>query len=501
MRKTLALSLLLGIMAGLAFPPVHLGFLAYGMLIPLLFLLDQASLKQTIGRGYLAGLFYFLFTVFWISWATVPGFFGALIVLPLYFIIFSTFYYFFRQKLGFSAIYTVPFIWTSIEYLLSLSEFCFPWAYLGYTQTHFLPLLQYADITGVYGVSFWVAIINVALFIFWKRVEKRRMIALIILALFAVPGLYGWMKIQRQTPTEETTRIALIQGNVSIHEKWQGQYKLKNFQRYKRLTITTLDQEPNLIVWPETALPFHLRGDPRYNRAMHQFADSAQAAILTGAIDYSFNLDGSYEHYNAALAFRPQDEQIQQYYKQKLAPFSERVPYKNYFPFNMLKDLLYDLGIGDYSIGKKIYNFKFGGRSKPDSTTFNAGVAICYESVFPDHVRQYVKNGANVLIVMTNDGWFGPTSGPFQHKQIAVLRAIENRRAVSRCANTGISCFIDTAGRVRQQARLNQTAVIVDDVHLHDSLTFYVKYGNVFARCVVGLVALAVLLTFFKRKV
>jgi len=501
MRKTLALSLLLGIMAGLAFPPINLGFLAYGILIPLLFLLDQAGLKQTIGRSYLAGLFYFLFTVFWISWATVPGFFGALFVLPLYFIIFSTLYYFFRTRLGFAAIFTVPFIWVGVEYLLSLSEFCFPWVYLGYTQTHFLPLLQYADVTGVYGVSFWVAVINICLFIFGKRTEKRRLIALVTLALFAVPGIFGWAKMQLLKPSEESTRIALIQGNVSVHEKWQGQYKLNNFQRYKSLSKTALAQEPNLIVWPETALPFHLRGDPRYNRAMHHFADSANAAILTGAIDYSFNMDGSYEHYNAALAFRPFKQDIQHYHKQKLAPFSERVPYKHYFPFNVLKDLLYDLGIGDYSIGKEIINFKFGGRSSADSTTFDAGVAICYESVFPDHVRRFVKSGANALIVITNDGWFGPTNGPFQHKQMAVFRAIENRRAIARCANTGISCFIDPAGRVRQQTRLNREAVIVDDVQLRDSLTFYAKYGNVFAQLVVGLLAIAVIVTIIKRKV
>jgi len=494
MRKNITLFIVLGIISALAFPPFQTGFLAYGVLIPFFILLKNANIKQAFSRGYIAGFFYFATTVFWIGWATVPGMIGALLVLPLYTALFSLLLVFFQKRLGSKGLFVAPFIWVSIELLLSVSEFCFPWPFLGYTQTYYLPLIQYAEFTSVYGPSFWVAFMNVLIFRFYESKNKNYIYAVIL--LFIIPLAHGLWTMSQETPSKGSMTVSLIQGNMSNDEKWEGNYKENNYKVYHDLSKSLSPDLPDLLIWPETAMPFYMRSDSKVRPQLYNFIDSLNVNLITGTIDFQFNDDASYQYYNAAFLIEPGKFRSQSYYKQKLAMFSERVPYKNYFPFNVLKDVLYDLGIGDYSIGNEIKNFIFFDRNTLLSGSFNsadtikAGTAICYESVFPDHVRRYTKNGAELLTVITNDAWFGNTSGPYQHSRIAVFRAIENRREIARCANTGKSSFIDRYGRMRKTTSWDTRVTVTDDVQLYDDLTFYTKYGNIFVYIIAAILFL-----------
>ena len=488
MKKNIVLSLLTGIMIALALPPFKTGFIAYGALIPFFLLLEKKSLSEAWRWGYVTGFCIAVFTLFWIGWVTMAGLFGVLLVWPLYIALFAVLHVFFLRTLSSMAYLFMPFLWTGIEYLQSLSELAFPWNYIGYTQSYYLPFIQFADITGIYGVSFWVVGLNVLLFMLWKNVNtnKRLVFGLSLILLFLLPLPYGFIKLNQPEIGREL-KVSLIQGNRDPNEKWNGDVKESNYRIYEEMTKQALVEQPDVVVWPETAMPFYLRSESQYLKRIRTLIDSADVSLLTGAIDYEYLEDGSYEHFNSVFMIEPGYHTIQRYAKMKLVPFSERVPYKNYFPFNVLKDLLWDLGLGDYALGRQIATITGRFRATPsvqqnDSTqVYRTAVAICYESVFPDHVRKYVNKGADFLIIITNDAWFGKTSGPFQHAQAAAFRAIETRRDIARCANTGISCFIDRYGRLEQQTPLFKPAAISDTVILNDEQTFYTLHGNLFA--------------------
>lgn len=504
MKKNIALSLLTGIMFALALPPFKTGFIAYFALIPFFLLLENKSYANAARWGYLAGFCIAVLTLFWVGWVTLPGMFGAFIAWPLATTLYAVVHVFLLKRLGSIGYLFVPFIWTTIEYLESFSEMAFPWNYIGYTQSYYFPLIQYAEFTAIYGVSFWVVLLNVLFLLMWKsrRTKKSVIYAATIVLLFLAPLLHGILVLD-QAESEKEVKIAIIQGNRDPMEKWSGDVKETNFNIYADMTRKAFTAEPDLVIWPETAMPFYLRSERQYVKKIHALIDSMGTSLLTGAIDYEYLEDGGYDHFNAAMLIEPYYYSMQTYWKMKLVMFSEKVPYKNYFPFNVLKELLWDLGLGDYGIGGEVKTlngrFRASVLEKPivrkteETSDYKTGVAICYESVFPNHVRTYVNKGANFLIIITNDAWFGDTSGPHQHQQMAVFRAIENRRDIARCANTGISCFIDKFGRVRMRTPFGEPAIIDDHVKLYDEQTFYSLHGNVFAvfLSVVSLLALA----------
>lgn len=503
MKKNITLSLLTGIMFALALPPFKTGFIAYFALIPFFLLLENKSYADAARWGYVTGFCIAVLTLFWVGWVTLPGMFGAFIAWPLATTLYAVLHVFLLKRLSSLGYLFLPFIWVTIEFLESLSEMAFPWTYLGYTQTYYFPLIQYAEYTAVYGVSFWVMLLNVLFLLLWKNLRTKKSIiyGLLILTLFILPLVHGLATLP-QPESNEKINVAIIQGNRDPMEKWSGDVKETNFQIYADMTREAFTFDPDLVIWPETAMPFYLRSEREYIKKIHSLIDSTGVSLLTGAIDYEYLEDGSYDHYNAAMLIEPHYFSMQTYWKMKLVMFSEKVPYKNYFPFNVLKELLWDLGLGDYGIGKEVGVLNGRRRAsvleKPilrrteESYDYKTGVAICYESVFPNHVRKYVNKGADFLIIITNDAWFGKTSGPFQHQQMAVFRAIENRRDIARCANTGISCFVDRFGRVRMRTPLYEPAMIHDNVHLYKEQTFYSLHGNVFAvfLSVVSLLAL-----------
>ncbi len=490
MKKKITLGLSTGLLLAFSFPPFRTGFLAYVALVPFFLLLEDKKGFDAFRWGYLTGLFIDIATLFWIGWVTVPGLFGALLVLPLYIGLYALLHTLLIRKLGARAYFILPFLWTSIEYIQSIGETAFPWNYLGYTQSYYLTFIQYAEYTSVYGVSFWVVLLNVLIFMLWRKwsdIPIRRILSVTLLAVFLVPLCHGQFVLHSPKEDQKKVKIALLQGNIDPFEKWENDLNEKHFQIYENLSREAIAKDPDLLVWPETATPFYLRYEQAYLERIRNFIDSSSTALLTGSVDFEYLDDGSYLYYNSALGFEPNLYYIQRYAKMILVPFSERVPYKNYFPFNVLKKLLYDmaLGIGDYSKGEDYNLFSFKTKSlyekKNNGFTYKFAVPICYESVFPNHIRKLTKRGADFLIIITNDAWFGKTSAPFQHTQIAVFRAIENRIAIARCANTGVSCFIDNVGHVLKSTPIFKEASIVNDVPMRNYETFYMKFGNIFA--------------------
>ena len=511
MRRNLALGLITGILLALSFPPLKSGFLAYGALIPFFFILEKEKGFQAFRYGYFTGLFIDIATLYWIGWVTIPGCIGALLVLPLFIGLYAWLHTIFIRSKKMYSYFALPFLWTAIEYLQSFGETAFPWNYIGYTQSYYLPLIQNVEYLSVYGTSFWIVLLNILLFLLWKHRHNRKNVlvfAFVFLAAFIIPLVHGFYALKKQPSHNTTLTIALIQGNIDPFEKWDKNLNKRNLEAYEKLSHTVLEDHPDLIIWPETAMPFALRYEPAFLNQIRNFVDSTNTPIMTGTIDYEFFKDGSYKYFNAAMIIRPHDFAIDNYRKMKLVPFSERVPYRNYFPFNFLKNFLYDLelGVGDYSLGQESNVFLFENKSATTDSIVGFSVPICYESVFPSSVRNFVKNGARFLTIITNDAWFGKTSAPFQHAQIAVFRAIENRTSIARCANTGISCFIDSFGRVTKSTPIFTETVVTGSLTTNTYKTFYTKYGNVFAQ-IVSLVTLLFILFnvtgifLFKRKI
>ncbi len=494
-----ALTLFFAILMSLAFPPLQLGFLAYWALVPLFFLLEDLTTRQALKWGYLAGLFWHLGTLYWIAWVTLPGLIGVLLILPLYLMVYAWAHVFLKERFGMRYLYIIPFVWVAIEYLQSLGTLGFPWSLLAYTQTYYTDLIQYVTVTGAYGVSLWVFFINVIIFILIRTRPQLRQALIwlaILIALFIIPFIYGKLVIPSEEDFEEEIRVALIQGNVDPYVKWDASFLDQNFEIYDSLTLSIADQRPDLVVWPETATACYLRSRPEYLSRVFEIARQVGAPILTGTPDYEYLDENRYNTYNGLMLIQPGYNALQVYWKMHLVPFGERVPFEDTVPFlqNFLESL--NMGIGDFSEGKKYKIFIM--RRKNEPLRF-AGV-ICYESVFPDLVRRFIKLGGRFLVIVTNDAWFGNTSGPYQHAQIAVFRAVENRVSIARCANTGISSFIDPYGRILKKSRFNQQAALVQDIPLRRETTFYTQHGDLFSYVVLGISGLALMGAAAKKK-
>ncbi|MCJ7509212.1 MAG: apolipoprotein N-acyltransferase [candidate division Zixibacteria bacterium] len=495
MKRNLKLVLLSAFLTSLSFPPLPLGFLAYFCLVPLILAWQDKTPKQAFGLGYLFGVISNLLLLYWIAWPISLGYYilflaasAAILILSLYPAILALLYALIERRWKDKAVFALPFLWVSMEYLRSLGEVAFPWVNLAYTQTKYLDLIQYASITGIYGVSFWVVCLNVILFFYVKSYLSRRKligITLIFLGFMILPYLYGHLSLNQQVK-KDGPRIALLQGNIDIQTKWDPDLVDYNLETYFEMsrdaalkTHNSCKQKVDLIIWPETAAPCYLAHEWKYLNWVKREVDSLDIPMLIGAQHYRREGE-NYNYYNSAFFFKPHRRDFEIYDKINMVPFSERIPYREKLgPINNLQ-----LGQSDFSRGKDftIFNLPQG----------NFAVLICFESAFPDLVRKFVNCGASFLVNITNDAWFGKTSGPFQHSQMAVLRAIENRIGIARCGNTGVSMFIDPYGRTSQVTPIWTKKIIIENVALQKKKTFYTKYGDWLAKlcCLVTLVAL-----------
>lgn len=486
----------------LAFPTPDIGWLAFVALVPLLWALQGQTPVRAFYLGALAGLLFYLASMSWVtnSMTAYGGVPFAVSAVALFILAAYLSLYLGAFAMGVSWMANIPWplnllappaLWIGLEYLRTYVMTGLPWILLGYTQYRNDMLLPIASVAGVYGLSFLVVFINVALTTLVGAASGRLRTVVatgaVVLAMVWSPRLLAPASTSIGTDhsgadgSGSILSVALVQGNIDQALKWNSAMQVETIEQYRRLSLEATKDAPALIVWPETAAPFFLRYEPALLDRILDIAAETGSHLLVGSPDAepSGAVDGGARYRNSAFLISPQRQLLARYDKMHMVPFGEYVPLKSILFF--VNKLAY--GIGDFEGGQDYTVFDIpGGR-------FSA--TICYEVIFPDQVRRYVKEGAEFLVNITNDAWFGPSAAPTQHLAMAVLRAVENRRYLVRAANTGISAIVDPNGRIVHASDLFVPAVITERIHIERAQTFYTRYGDLFAWiCVIFIVAL-----------
>ncbi len=386
-----------------------------------------------------------------------------------------------------------------MEWLYALGELAFPWLTIGNTQTYQLEKIQIADITGVYGLSFWLLIINVLVFFLVRVIQsgskdnRRFYLGTAIIILYMMPNLYSPDKDQFRNTEGRSINVGIVQPNIDPWSKWEGANtftsRWRQAQHYLELIGKNINQNTDLVVLPESAVLLNL---PAYHQQMSDFrkvVDSLNVSVISGYVKIQYyepeiapptssSIKGTtlrYDSFNSIMFVEPGNENVQTYSKMRLVPFAERIPYADKVPF-LIEPLRWGVGISNWGLAK-------------DSTVFTGTALnskflamVCYESIFPEFVAQFVDKGAEFLVFTTNDSWWGNTSGARQHNQYSILRAVENRRWVVRCANGGISSFVDPMGKMYDQTEMYTETYIQRAIEPLQNKTFYSEHGDWLAR-------------------
>lgn len=503
--RNILLTILSGLMLTASFPPGKLDWLSWIALIPLLKAIEKCSPMDAFRLGFVAGLAHFTSLIYWIVF--VVGYYGNLNIflsitililfcmyLALYPAFFSGFVAYFRDTRFF--IFSTAGCWVGLEYLRAVLFTGFPWCLLGYSQYVRLPVIQIADIFGVYGVSFLILMVNGAIYGFISRqyrkssVTFRIELCFIILAILSTV-IYGHHRLKHNIPsgnTQNQLRAVIAQGNIDQSVKWDPSNQAKTMEVYFRLSEAAHSFKPQLIIWPETAVPFFFQENEIYSSKMITLTKKLRAHLVFGSNAYEWK-EGKLRYFNRAYLIHPTENKMPYYDKIHLVPFGEYVP---------LKDILFFVNrlvqaAGSFEPGRKSQPLIFG--------TFSGGILICYEAIFPELARAQAKAGATVLINLTNDAWYGMTSAPYQHLILSVFRSIENRLPLIRAANTGFSAFIDSKGKIQAKTRLFSETQLRYSLNAYPpSPTVYTRFGDFFAITVLALVALKFSLYWFSLR-
>ena len=482
-----------GVLLTASFPKIDLSLFAWFALAPLLISLTRLSPKSGFRIGFIAGISHFLTLMYWLVhtmqiYGYLPWYLSVAILfllscyLALFFAVFSyALNRLCRTPLSFFIL--TPVLWVSLEYVRSFLFTGLPWELIGYSQYGLLPIIQVADIFGVYGLSFLILLSNAAVSLIilsfsgktWQGagVSKRFAAAcgLVFITCFSLTWLYGKHRlhtVEQWARSAPTARVAVVQGNINQSVKWDHRFQDAVTEKYIRMSRMVGKQSPDLIVWPETATPFYLMLDEAPSLKLFNGVKETGIDFLLGSPYYT-RRKTRVDYYNRAYLVRADGSIGGTYDKVHLVPFGEYVPFEKYLPF--LGKMVAE--VGDFIPGRK-------GSTIP-WREHRLGMQICFEIIFPNLSRKMAQNGAELLINITNDAWFGRTGAPFQHFSMAVFRAVENRRALARAANTGISGFIDPAGRTMAATRLLEDATRIQTIPLLTQKTFYTRWGDLLA--------------------
>lgn len=505
------------ISAALLALPYHfevLSVLAFAAFVPLFFALSGLAPSEALRISFIFGFIFYLFLGFWLCYVSVPGFIILSAYMAIYPALFGCFAGYFLDSNGpfirktVLSIFFIAAFWTAAEFLRGWVITGIPWALLAYTQWKNILLIQFADITGAWGVSFFIMAVNVIIFKIlkvilsephpdWKVLEYTKAKALTVLgvtliAIFGGVILYGGMQLQARSNTSKAAKIhiSVVQGNIPQEEKWDNRIKGIIFEKYKRLTLMSALEHSDLIIWPETSFPGYLEDEPFMSTHLRSVVRQSRTNVLVGAPTIG-NLTEGQAFHNSALLFGPDGEERKRYNKVHLVPFGE------YIPFETLLGILRNfVTIGHFSAGDERTVFQMGTRYLEPNIKVKFAALICFEDIFPGLVRQFAKDGADFLVNITNDAWFGRTSAPYQHAAASVFRAVENRLPVIRSANTGLSCFITSEGKITNSVSDDGHEIFVtghkgEDVYLRKGRSLYTHFGDVFMVFVVILCVLA----------
>ncbi len=490
-----------GLLLTLSFPDVHLYYLGFIALVPLIISLDTLTARQAFIAGFTAGFIHFTTLIYWIV-PTLCRFGGlhpipavaALMLLCLYLSVYPALFAFGLKKLAPPPAWmplAAACLWTGLEWVRTWMFTGFPWGILGYSQAGNPWVIQIADMTGVLGISFLLVMCSAMTALAWgclvtnrrtgRSAARRPVFIAAACTCLLLAGTYGYAvyriaDVEKQMVRAPETRLAIIQGNIEQDVKWSLPFRQATIEKYGTLSMEAVPSRPDLIIWPETALPFYYGHDTALSSQVDQYIRQARTRFLIGtpAVDTAHD---PVRYYNRVMLLDHLALPRGVYDKTHLVPFGEYVPFQDWLFF--IEKLTAEAG-----------NFSRGdtGFVPLPFNNHQTGVLICFEILFPEISRAFVNNGADLLTTVTNDAWFGPTAAAAQHFSIAVLRAVENRRSVARAANTGISGFIDPTGRVSDTTALFADAVIARSMPALTRISFYTRYGDLFTCiCVIAL--------------
>lgn len=473
--------------------------LAWIALVPLFLALTGRGLlwgfclSCVSGMLFFPGAFNWILQVSYYRWyhhALLAIYFGA------YFGIFGLAFVFILKRISLNvALWSSPFLWVTLEFIRSNFFFlALPWALLGHTQYRYPMVIQIAALFGTYGISFLVVLVNAALMVMIHSVFthfksdlirlktplfKKTDLALVFGAVLAVflTLLYGQWSISRPI-TDQSIEVALIQGNIEQSKKWDPAYADEIMQIYADMTLHATLEHPALIVWPETATPGLITLNPKIYKKLEDLVQKTATPLVFGSARHQkFQADETQglNLINSAFLMVPGDNktELQRYNKIQLFPFGEYLPFKSFIPWKW---------IGVSSLSEYVPGEEYTVFQLPPN---RFGVTICWENIFPDLVRQFVKRGAQFIVNITNEARFGKSDAPYQLAVISVFRAVENRIYVARCGNTGVSCIIDSCGRIvkRLQDNCGQKLFVRGLLHGEviplNSKTFYTLHGDI----------------------
>jgi len=477
-----ALSGLGGLLLTAAFPRTDWAWIAWVALVPLLLAVRGKSPGEAFQLGIVCGLIHYLGALYWIAY--VVGHYGGLPLIPAGAILFLLCAYLALYPAVFAVLAArwcrrplswlvgLPAAWVALEFLRTFAVTGFPWAVLGYSQTQSLTLMQSADLWGVYGMSWLLVFANAC--ITAPGSGRQRLVGWLCLALcLGLTAGYGRQRLEQIRALEakaEPWPVAVVQGNIEQASKWDPEYLSATIERYRGLSEQAVagDPRPRLLVWPETSMPFFYGLDPEPSAGLEQIIQSLGVPVLFGGPSATL-VEGRLRPLNRAFLVDAAGRGGGNYAKRHLVPFGEYVP---------LAKLLFFVqrlvpAAGDFVPGTSSRPLILNGE--------RVGVLICYEAVFPALARSSVEAGANVLVNLTNDAWFGDSSAPHQHLQMSRWRAVENRVPLVRAANTGISALIEPTGELVATLPLGMADRLNGTVHRIGVNSFYARHGDLFA--------------------
>ncbi len=479
----------------LAFPVWDAGCLAWAALVPLLWVLSGRGPKSGFLLAFLWGNCFFLGIFSWIL--EIPQYrwyhHGLLsIYLGSYIGLFGLGFVYLKDRLGRSAaLWAVPLLWVALEYLRgNFSFLSLPWGFIAHSQYRYPAVTRCVSVVGTYGLSGLLVLVNAAIaaMIFnvtayreqgSKRGQNRSEWALGVLAALCLLSVFAYGQgIVTQPLTGRSLSVSLVQGNISQAKKWDLRYADEILQKYSSLTLKASNKPTDLIVWPETAVPGSIIEDESLLNQIKSLARKSKTPMVIGSarfLKFQETQKAQAGRVNSAFLVLPEEQEadLQRYDKTRLFPFGEYLPYQEVLPWKWI----HVSSLGHYVPGTTFTVF--------DLLPHRFAVTICWENIFPDLVRRFVRKGAQFIVNITNEARFGKTAAPFQLVAISVFRAVENGIFVIRCANTGISCIIDPYGRIVRLLQDEQgeilfiEGVIQDTIAALESNTLYTRYGDV----------------------
>jgi len=509
----LVLCVISGVALGVAFPKFDINLLAWVAFVPLLHAIEDQSMGRVFGYAWFMGLVCYVVSLYWIEY-TLHHFAGVnpilaslpLLLLAAVMALFVGLALWAAQlatvRIGLPIFVTLPIAWPAVEWLRSFFPIGFPWNLLGYTAYRNLELIQFAEITGVYGISalivFFNAVVYVVVFGHYSRRAQTWSLATLTGLMLAVL-IFGSLRVgelDRQVPACKL-RVAMVQGNIPQSIKWDPAFLDSSFNVYVDQTEQASHHHVDLVVWPEAAAAFFFQptalypprfaGDAVYRERLLKLAATAGDPILFGAPALGLAPDGEVGTYNRAYLVSSAGTVVDHYDKIQLVPFGEYVPARALLGF-FVNRIVH--GFGDMIPGTVQTLFTVKGA--------RLAVLICYESVFPDLTRRAVKRGADILVNITNDAWYGESSAPYQLLAMAAMRSVETKTPMVRVANTGISAIIDAEGAITARTPLFKRGTEIEDVSWYPQRTIYTTVGDLFSEICFVLTVIGVLLALLR---